>query len=72
MTGVYVFYYSADEKLTDSFLLAVTAMVVLSSRCGISDARETFLATLCKFALPSLFVLSEKRALLCFLSTYIT
>ncbi|KAM3184735.1 hypothetical protein ACTXT7_007752 [Hymenolepis weldensis] len=51
----------ADEKLTDSFLLAVTAMVVLSSRCGISDARETFLATLCKFALPSLFVLSEKR-----------
>ncbi|VUZ46078.1 unnamed protein product [Hymenolepis diminuta] len=61
----------ADEKLTDSFLLAVTVMVVLSSRCGISDARETFLATLCKFALPSLFVLTEKRELLFFLSLLI-
>ncbi|VDO11629.1 unnamed protein product [Rodentolepis nana] len=50
----------ADEKLTDSFLLAVTSMVVLSSYCGVVDARETFLATLCKFALPSLSVLSEK------------
>ncbi|KAM7539751.1 hypothetical protein Aperf_G00000030230 [Anoplocephala perfoliata] len=49
----------ADEKLTDSFLLAESAMVELCSRCGLADAREAFLATLCKFALPSL-VLSEK------------
>ncbi|VDM16783.1 unnamed protein product [Hydatigera taeniaeformis] len=53
----------ADEKLTDSLLLAESAMVVLSSQCGIADAREAFVAALCKFALPSFFVLSEKREL---------
>nr|CDS34440.2 protein MON2 [Hymenolepis microstoma] len=51
----------SDEKLIDSFLLAVTSMVVLSGHCGITDARETFLVALCKFALPSLSVLSEKN-----------
>ncbi|KAL5113058.1 hypothetical protein TcWFU_010146 [Taenia crassiceps] len=52
---------SADEKLTDSLLLAESVMVVLSSQCGIVDAREAFVAAICKFALPSLFVLSEKQ-----------
>ncbi|VDK21269.1 unnamed protein product [Taenia asiatica] len=51
----------ADEKLTDSLLLAESVMVVLSSQCGIVDAREAFVAAICKFALPSLFVLSEKQ-----------
>ncbi|CDS40590.1 protein MON2 [Echinococcus multilocularis] len=51
----------ADEKLTDSLLLAESVMVVLSSRCGIVDAREAFVASICKFALPSFFVLSERQ-----------
>uniref|UniRef100_A0A5K3FRM2 Mon2_C domain-containing protein n=1 Tax=Mesocestoides corti TaxID=53468 RepID=A0A5K3FRM2_MESCO len=50
----------ADEKLTDSFLLAESVMVVLSSLCGLGDSREAFVASICKSALPSLSVLSER------------
>ena len=61
ITTFCLFTLSADEKLTDSLLLAESVMVVLGSRCGMPDAREAFVAAICKFALPSLFVLPEKR-----------
>ncbi|VDD83634.1 unnamed protein product [Mesocestoides corti] len=56
----------ADEKLTDSFLLAESVMVVLSSLCGLGDSREAFVASICKSALPSLSVLSERQYLTLF------
>nr|VZI43790.1 unnamed protein product [Spirometra erinaceieuropaei] len=42
-----------DEKLNDAFLKAEAVMVVLSSRCGLEDARSSFVAAICKAALPS-------------------
>ncbi|VDL89401.1 unnamed protein product [Schistocephalus solidus] len=51
-----------DEKLNASFLQAEVVMIVLSSRCGLEDARSSFVAAICKASLPSNHPLSFQSA----------